>query len=349
MEVIAEGNFVVDVDPKMLSRKDEIGIIAIGIQTMRDSLKNLAMKITEESMNIQNRVENVVSEVNELNHNLEGISATTEELSANTEETAASSEEMTATTQEIERAVKTIAQNSGKGALAAKDISEKAEDTKERMDLSLQKASDILQETKGQLEKAIKESQVVEEINVLSASIMGITEQTNLLALNAAIEAARAGEAGKGFSVVADEISKLAEQSKSTVNQITQVTTHVVSAVDNLSRNATNLLSFVSEDVANDYRNMLDVSNEYRKDAQFVEDLVLEFSATSQELLASMESITYAIDGIAIAANESATGTTEIANKVSDASMKSNGVMEKVTDTKVSSDNLIEEISKFKF
>lgn len=133
LEIIAEGNFMVEVDEKMLSRKDEIGIIAMGIQTMKDSLKDLAMKITAESMNIQNGVDNVVSEVNELNHNLEGISATTEELSANTEETAASSEEMTATTQEIERAVKTIAKNSGKGALAAKDISEKAEATKERL------------------------------------------------------------------------------------------------------------------------------------------------------------------------------------------------------------------------
>ena len=45
------------------------------------------------------------------------------------------------------------------------------------------------------------------------------------------IEAARAGEAGKGFSVVADEIGKLAEQSKETILQIQAVTSEVMGAV----------------------------------------------------------------------------------------------------------------------
>lgn len=349
LHVIAQGDFTIDVEKPMLERKDEIGIIANGIQGMKDSLKYLAVQITTESVSIQNEVENVVIEMNELNDNLEGISATTEELSANTEETAASSQEMTATSQEIERAVQTIAENSSKGALAAREISARAEDTKEKVDLSLEKTSTILAETKEELEKAIEESKVVEQIQVLSAAIMTIAEQTNLLALNAAIEAARAGEAGKGFSVVADEISNLADQSKLTVNKITEVTKQVMTAVENLSINSNSLLSFVSEDVNNDYKNMVEVADKYREDAKFVDNLVTDFSATSEELLASIESMAHAIDGIAIAANESATGTTEIAHRTSEVNALSNNVMKKVMETKASSDKLKEEISRFQF
>ena len=66
-------------------------------------------------------------------------------------------------------------------------------------------------------------SQIVEsskDMKNIIEIINSISEKINLLALNASIEAARAGQAGKGFAVVALEISRLADQTASSVKDI---------------------------------------------------------------------------------------------------------------------------------
>jgi methyl-accepting chemotaxis protein len=255
---------------------------------------------------------------------------------------------MSATTQEIEKAVQLIAGKSQQGAVSAREITKRAEDTKKNVTAARKKAADIFIDTQDKLEKAIIESKVVSQINLLTEAIMQITEQTNLLALNAAIEAARAGEAGRGFSVVSEEIRKLAEQSKGAVLQIQEVTTKVTSAVDNLSRSSNGLLSFVSVDVNNDYEVMLEVAEKYSEDANFVDGLVTDFNATSEQLLVSIQNITYAINGVAQAANEGASGTTDIANRANEVNVKSNEVKEQTLRTRESANKLQEEIKRFK-
>ncbi|MEF2097202.1 methyl-accepting chemotaxis protein [Bacillus sp. CFBP9009] len=64
-------------------------------------------------------------------------------------------------------------------------------------------------------------------IQAILAMIEDISEQTNLISLNASIEAARAGEHGKSFAVVANEIRKLAENSRHATNQIQQILSNI--------------------------------------------------------------------------------------------------------------------------
>lgn len=89
-----------------------------------------------------------------------------------------------------------------------------------------------------------------EEIDEVSSFIKAIAEETKLLGLNAAIEAARAGEAGRGFGVVAEEIRKLSNQSKSTVPKINSLTDKIKEKVNQTNRKSEVTLDSSQEQAA---------------------------------------------------------------------------------------------------
>lgn len=331
-----------------VTSKDEIKEIADGLNLTVQNIKQMIINVRNEAKTIGAVVESVSSNINGLNSSLEDVSAGTEELSAGMEETAASAEEMTSTAQEIEKTVGSLAKSAQNGAVQVIKINRRAVDTKDAVNDAQKKALGIFLGTKEELELAIEKSKVVDQISVLAESIMQITSQTNLLALNAAIEAARAGEAGRGFSVVSEEIRKLAEQSKDTVIKIQDITVEVIGSVNALTKSSAKLLQFMSSEVQDDYRTMLDVADKYSEDARFVEDLVAEFSSASEEILASMQEVFMTIDGVSKAAYEGAGGTTDIAQKATDITFKSNDILELTHQSKDSSDKLQKEISKFR-
>lgn len=348
MNSMAEGDYAKDFMKKFLKRKDDFGDLARCIEDMKSAMVRLISQVQKESETISVAAGSVNECVAKLNDDIASVSAATQELSAGMEETAATTTMADESAGEIHAAVQHIARRSQDGAQGAAEIKGRAEDTNQKIKGAQEKTALLKKEIQQDLESALENAKVIDQIYELSGVIMNVVSQTNLLSLNASIEAARAGEAGKGFAVVAGEIGALAEQSRQTVIKIQEVTQDVTQAVENLSSNARKLLDFVVQDVTADYESFLTIGEQYNQDGASVNGLMSEFSTIAQELFDNMEGIKNSMSDISKAAEEGAEGTTEIAQRASVIAGESAEVLEQVTRTKQSAETLRAEIGKFR-
>lgn len=319
--------------------KDENGIIARSLSAMRKAFRDIIGLTQTASESIDYNAKQIEALTEELKAQTEDNLATSEELSAGMQQTASTTEEINATTQDIEAAVNSISERASEGALAAEGISQRANKLKEDSVQASENAMSMYNSVKKDLQESIEQSKAVSRIEVLARAILQITEQTNLLALNAAIEAARAGESGKGFAVVADEIRKLAEQSSRTAGDIRNIVKLVNESVGSLAENSGKILDFIDKDVLADYEKLIQTGDQYYKDAELFNSLMAEFSATAEELNASVGGIVTAVEEVSSTVNEGAKG-------IEDITAKNVAIVEKINRVKKASEANLEGILK---
>lgn len=139
-----------------------------------------------------------------------------------------------------EKASEKVSNNATSLAASANEINSSAEEIS---------ATTIEIVTKAQkLESTLKEiSSMANEIKTIANIITNISEQTNLLALNASIEAGRAGEHGRGFAVVAERVQKLAEESKNSVGQTSNIVESITKKILEASIDSVDITRAIEE------------------------------------------------------------------------------------------------------
>lgn len=296
-DIMGEGDFTVEIDPKYVERNDEIGIIAKSAENMKENLARLIGRTNKEVEVLSQMQKNLTERIDDTRNKSSFIVSITDNAVGHTAEQKSLSADNMNRAKDISEGVKGVSDNISNISLAAQETASAAELGAEKLNNvvnQVQKIGANVHETRKQIGELESMSSEIESVIKMIADI---ASQTNLLSLNASIEAARAGEQGKGFAVVATEVGALAVQSSESAEKIADMIREIqecIKACVSLMEEGVDSAQEgvdLAEDTMVNFEGINEKINEISNEIRSIADVVQETSDGVDSLQAVIETI----------------------------------------------------------
>lgn len=218
---ISEGNLAVE--NEVFEGKDEIALLSSATNKVKENLLRIVKQMNNVSTEMNERSNELTQSASDVQKGSQQIAATMQELATGSGIQAESSNQMAEMMSDFNDKMSVAGQAGETLKGASNEVQDRTSLGYKQMNESLQQMTIIHDVVKGSVENVEQLVSHAKSISKVIKVIRDIADQTNLLALNASIEAARAGEAGRGFAVVAEEVRRLAEGVKLSVQDITSI------------------------------------------------------------------------------------------------------------------------------